>query len=40
MEDLFNMKEFKNDKYFDEYDREAFRDAYDALSDYLASEGK
>lgn len=40
MEDLFDMKEFKDDRYFDEYDREAFRDVYDALSDYLASEGK
>lgn len=40
MEDLFNMKEFQDDGYFDEYGREALRDAYDALSDCLSSEGK
>ena len=37
LEVIMNSEDFNDEKYFDEYDREAFGKTYDALSDYALS---
>lgn len=39
LEDFFKTEDFEDEAYFNEYDREAFGDTYDALDNYLTSEG-
>ena len=39
LEDFFKTEDFEDEAYFNEYDRDAFGDTYDALSNYLTSEG-
>lgn len=36
LEQFMMNKDFENNKYFDEYDRQAIKDTYDALTDYAA----